>query len=88
MNRRDELQARLGPWAMVEPTLDYESCPDEVWEKYLAQAGWLAANNQKWFKIGIARAVNELKAKTAEGKPRWASREDLIRRLQSIHAPN
>lgn len=88
MKRKDELQARLGPWATLEPTLDYDSCPDDVWQKYLAQADWLVANNRKWFEIGIARAINEMKAKTPEGKPRWGSREELIRHLQSIHAPN
>ena len=88
MSRAAELQARLGPWATLNPSIDYDTCPDDVWQRYLEQADQLVANNRKWFKIGLARAANELKAKKADGKPKWATREELITFLLSINAPN
>lgn len=88
MNRKTELQARLGPWAMLGPDVDLDCFSDEQWQRLLTQADFRAKENQMWFKIGIARAINEMKAKDADGNPRWPSRDALITHLSKIDEPN
>lgn len=87
MTRMDELQARLGKWATANPDLDADALSDEEWAALLRRADGVAAENQKWFKIGIARAINEIKSKNADGSPLWPSRQALIAHLSKINEP-
>ena len=88
MTRSAELQAALGPWATLRDDIDFDAVPDEEWSNWVSHAEQTAELCQKWFKIGIARAVNELKEKNADGTPRWPSREALITHLSKIDEPN
>lgn len=88
MSRRSELEARLGPWVLLGTDVDLDVFTAKEWAHLLEQADRQAAENQKWFRIGIARAINEIKSKDADGAPLWPSREALIQHLQSIHAPH
>jgi hypothetical protein len=88
MSRKAELQAVLGPWATLRDDLDLEVIPDEEWPQWVSCAEHTARENQKWFKIGIARAINELRSKNADGTPRWPSRETLIQHLSKVDEPN
>ncbi len=88
MDRQIELQAKLGPWATLGSDVDLDRFSDQQWQQLLVQADFRVKENQTWFKIGIARAINELKAKDADGNPRWPSREALIYHLSKIDGPN
>lgn len=88
MTRLDELKAILGPYLWLRDGVDYEAIPDDQWPKWINEAHSIAAHSQKWFKIGISRAINEIKSKNADGTPRWPSREALINHLSQINEPN
>lgn len=88
MTRRDELQAALGPWAALREGSDYQGIPDEQWARWIEDANNIAQLAQKWFKIGIERAIDEMRSKDADGNPRWPTRNALIQHLSKIDEPN
>lgn len=88
MTRSADLQAVLGPWGILRDDIDFDAIPDEEWANWISHAEHTVYLSQKWFKIGIARAINEIKSKNADGTARWPSREALIQHLSKIDEPN
>jgi hypothetical protein len=86
MNRKSELQVMLEPWVQLSDDIDYDTCPDLIWAQLLDQAPKLAAISKCSFVKGIHRAIDELE-RTIDGRPMWATRQDLIDHLKTIHAP-
>ncbi len=77
----------LSPWMTVRDDLDWDTCPDEIWDQLLHQAPKLAAISRFWFLRGLQRATEEME-RTIDGKPFWPTRQELIDHLKSIHAPD
>lgn len=77
----------LSPWMAVRDDLDWDTCPEEIWEELQSQAPKLATLSQFWFVKGLERAITEME-RTIDGKPFWPTRHDLIDHLKSIHAPH
>lgn len=85
--RRDELNGILYPWVTLPSDVDWDSCPDEVWEKLLGQAEKISVISRFWFLKGIHRAITEMERKI-DGRPLWQTRKELIEHLNSINAPH
>ncbi len=77
----------LAPWMTVRSDVDWDSCPDKLWDELLEQAPKLATISRFWFLKGIHRAITEMERKI-DDKPLWPTRQDLIDHLNSINAPN
>lgn len=80
------LNEALEPWGRVRDDIDWDSCPDKVWDQLLAQAPKVAAISRFWFLAGIKRAVSEMQRKI-DGRPMWSTRQELIDHLNSINEP-
>jgi hypothetical protein len=87
MNRKTELQSMLTPWATLVDDVDYETCPDQIWERLLDQAPKLATISKFWFIKGLQRAIDEME-RTIDGRPLHPTRQDLINHLKTIHVPH
>lgn len=83
----EQLNKALGPWMSVRDDVDWDSCPDKVWDKLLTQAAQLSAISRFWFLKGIHRAVTEMERKI-DDRPMWQTRQELIDHLNSINAPD
>lgn len=81
------LNDALAPWMVVRDDVDWDSCPDKIWDQLLSQAPKVAAISRFWFLKGIHRAIAEMERKI-DGKPFWPTRQELIDHLNSINAPN
>lgn len=81
------LNEALAPWGTVRDDIDWDSCPDLVWDQLLSQAPKIAAISRFWFLAGIQRATSEMERKI-NGQPMWQTRQELINHLRSINAPN
>jgi len=77
----------LAPWLTVHEDLDWDSCPDEIWDKLLDQAPKLATISKFWFVKGLQRAIAEME-RTVDGRPLWPNRQSLIDHLKTIYAPH
>jgi hypothetical protein len=71
----------------VRDDIDWDSCPDKVWDKLLEQAPRLTTISRFWYLKGLHRAITEME-RMIDGKPLWPHRQELIDHLNSIHAPH
>lgn len=81
------LQEALSPWMIVRDDIDWNSCPDKIWDQLLDQAPKVAAISRFWFLKGLHRAIAEME-REIDGRPLWTTRQELINHLNSINAPN
>lgn len=82
-----QITEALEPWVTLRDDLDWETCPDKIWDKLLDQAPKLATISKFWYLKGLQRAIAEME-RTIDDKPLWPTRQDLIDHLKSIHAPH
>lgn len=81
------LQEALGPWMNLREGIDWDTCPDKIWDQLLQQAPKVAAISRFWFLKGIHRAIAEMERKI-DDRPMWQTRQELIDHLNSINAPD
>jgi len=81
------LQQALEPWMALREGIDWDSCPDKIWNQLLEQAPKVAAISRFWYLKGIHRAIAEMERKI-DGQPMWQTRQELIDHLNSINAPD